>query len=284
MKLGIITSLWAYSDGLSVEESLERIVALGIHHVDILGFLHGNPLALSHPEKERIRECLKVLELTLGSLVLLPPGNIASQLEVEQQNCWEYIQAGIDFVTYLGGNQVLFNGGKRVFGVPHTKSWQNAVSFIRRASTYAQEKGIYITVEAEPYVYFLVNDLQSTLQMVKDVDHPRCMATLDIGHMNLSRDAPQTLESIRPWTMRVHLSENNGLLHANDILGSGSVDFQTYLQALQKMDFAQTCENLGMDLVAVMELGVLGDEIPDPDDYARQSMEHALKAAPFIEL
>lgn len=284
MKLGIITSLWAYAKNISVAESLKRIAALGLRHVDILGFLHGRPQELAQVEKETIRERLACLDLTLGSLVMLPPGNIASQDADERRTCLEYIRAGIDFVAYLGGKQVLFNGGKRDFGASHAKSWQNAVSFVRQVSMYAQEKGIYVTIEAEPYIYFLVNDLDTTLQMLKDVNHPHCMCALDLGHMNLSRDAPQTLEKIKPWTLRVHLSENDGLLHSNNILGNGTVDTGAYLRVLQDMDFEQPCKERGMDLVAVMELGVLGEDIPDPEDYALRSIEHILKVAPFIEL
>jgi len=284
MKLGVITSLWAYAENLSAVRSLERIASLGMHHVDILGSLHGHPLKLSQGEKDQIRDRLTTLDLIVGSLIQLPPGNIASKDENERQTCFEYIQAGIDFISYLGGKQVLFNGGKRAFGIPHNQSWDNAVNFIRQASTYAQDKGVYITVEAEPYVYFLVNDLNTTYQMVRDVDHPNCMTTLDMGHMNLSRDAPETLEIIKPWTMRIHLSENDGVLHANDILGTGTVDTGAYLRTLEKMNFAENCVEHDMDLIAVMELGVLGDDIQKPDDYASRSMEHILNIAPFMEL
>lgn len=284
MKLGVITSLWAYAEELSVVESLNRIAALGLRHVDILGILHGNPLDLSQTEKEDINHCLHSLELIVGSLILLPPGNIATDNAAERRKCLDYVQAGIDFISYLGGTQVLINGGKRVFGSPHSKSWENAVDFIREASSYAQSKHVYITVEAEPYVYFLVNDLETTLKFVTDVNHPQCMTVLDMGHMNLSRDAPGSLIRAKAWTLRVHLSENDGILHANDILGSGTVDLAAYLQALENMKFEETCDKYGIDLVAVMELGVLGDNIPDPDEYARQSMDHVLKVVPHLEL
>ncbi|NIM93768.1 MAG: TIM barrel protein [Anaerolineales bacterium] len=284
MKLGVITSLWAYAESLSIVETFDRIANLGLRHVDILGFLHGDPLKLSDIEKNQIREQVNSLSLTLGSLIMLPPGNIASIDENENKACWEYVRAGIDLIAHLGGKQVLFNGGKRAFGVPHSRSWENAVSFIRRASSYAQEKDVFVTVEAEPYVYFLVNDLDTTVRMVRDVDHPHCMTALDIGHMNLSRDAPETLEVVKAWTMRIHLSENDGLLHANDIHGTGNVDTGTYLKVLESTNFDDTCKKHNMDLVAVMELGVLGDAIPDPDDFARQSMRHLLEVAPFLEI
>lgn len=282
MNLGVITSLWAYAENLSITDTLDRIASLGLRHVDILGFLHGDPLELPDGEKKKILNRLTSLNLVVGSLILLPPGNIASEDNEERHACWEYVQAGIDFIAYLGGKQVLFNGGKRAFGVPHLKSWENAATFIRNAATYAGEKDVFITIEAEPYIYFLINDLVSLIQMLKDVGHPYCMTTLDIGHMSLSRDAPETLDVIKPWTMRIHLSENNGLLHANDILGTGIVDIAAYLRFFESKEFEGTCKEHGMDLVAVMELGVLGDSIPDPDDYARRSMEHVVGVAPYI--
>lgn len=284
MKLGVITSLWAYVEKISVVETLERISSLSLRHVDILGFLHGDPIQLSDSEKEQIRNELASHNFVLGSLILLPPGNIASDDEEEKRVCWNYVRAGIDLSAYLGGKQVLFNGGKRAFGVDHLQSWRNAISFIRKASTYAKENGVYVTVEAEPDVYYLVNDLETTCRMVEDVDHPHCMTAVDLGHMSLSRDAPETLEAIKPWVMRIHLSENDGLLHANDQLGTGTVPIGSYLEYIHQHGFDEVCSRREMELVAVMELGVLGQNINDADAYARHSMEYVLKVAPFMSV
>jgi sugar phosphate isomerase/epimerase len=284
MRLGVMTSLWAYAKKLSVMESLERISSLGIYHVDILGILHGHPLQFSTREKEQIRDQLSSHQLALGSLILLPLENIASKDKEENLACWHYVQAGIDLMAYWGGKQVLFNGGKRAFGVDHIRSWQNAVRFIREASTYAQEKDVYVTVEAESYIYYLENDLETTRLIVEDVDHPHCVTLVDLGHMNLSLDAPETLEAIKPWTMRIHLSENDGLLHANDQLGTGMVPKGSYLEYLHQHSFDQVCSRRKIELIAVMELGVLGQDISDADAYARDSMEYALKSASFMSV
>lgn len=284
MKLGAITSLWAYAEGLSISASLKRIAALGLCHVDILGILHGDPRSLADSETAKIRSCIRDLDLVFGSLILIPPGNIASIDDNEREECWEYVKAGIDQAAYWGGTQVLCNAGQRAFGTPHPQSWATSVEFLSRASRYAREKGIFLTIEAEPYVHYLVNDLDTTLRMVEAVDHPNCMAVLDVGHLNLSRDAPLGLVPIKKWTMRVHLSENNGLLHANDILGTGTVDFQSYLNAFEQMEFGQVCKEKEMDFVAVMELGVLGQPIPDPDFFATRSLDNLLKMAPFLDI
>lgn len=283
MKLGVITSLWAYAENLSMVQTLQRISNLGLRHVDLLGILHGNPLELTANEKLAIDAHLQKLDLVVGSLVMLPPGNVASQDINEQNRCLTYLQAGIDWMDALGGKQVLFNAGLRSFNQSHARSWENAVQFIRRVSDYAYKKGIYITIEAEPYVYFLVNDLESTDKMLKAVDHPNCKTVIDIGHMNLSRDQHNSMVPIKDQIIRLHLSENDGILHANDVLGTGTVDFKAYLETLHQLRFEETCHMLGMELVAAMELGVLSTPIPDPDSYALTSLNHILDNAPFLE-
>jgi sugar phosphate isomerase/epimerase len=194
------------------------------------------------------------------------------------------VKAGIDLIAELGGNQVLFNGGKRAFGVPHAETWTRAAGFLAQAADHAQKTSVYITLEAEPYVYFLVNDIGSTLEMLREVDHPHLLAAVDIGHMNLSREGPEALQEIEPWIGRVHLSENDGLLHANNILGTGSVDFRLYLEAMQTSDLVAKQAARGVELTTVMELGVLGDEILDPDGYTRRSMQYVLSIAPFMTI
>ncbi len=283
MNIGVITSLWAYAENLSVEESLERIANLGLRHIDILGILHGNPLKIAPDEKIRIRKKLNILEMILGSLVLVPPGNIASKDPAEIEICWNHVKAGIEMMAEIGGNQVLLNGGKRDLKLHQSEAKINAVKFLRRAADYAGGLGMYITLEAEPYIYFLVNDLDTTLHTVEELDHPNLMAALDIGHLHLSRDAPESLKTIKPWTMRIHLSENDGLLHANDILGTGNVPMGDYLAFLEEENFQETCKTHGLDLVVTMELGVLGDDIPDPDNYARRSLDYVLGIAPYLD-
>lgn len=283
MKLGVITSLWAYANALPVVDTLDRIASLGIRHVDILGILHGHPEKLEARERKEIRERLKSNNLILGSVILLPPGNIASHQPDEIEACMKYVKAGIDMSAELGGEQILFNGGKRSFGIPHAQSWDNAAKFLSQAADYAQSKGIDITVEAEPYVYFLVNDFETTLRIVRQVDHPNLLAALDIGHMNLSRDEPGLIADISDWLGRVHFSENDGLLHDNAILGTGTVLYEQYLPALLKPGLELAAESRGYDLCAVMELGVLGDPIHAPDDWAARSLAHIIRMAPELD-
>jgi sugar phosphate isomerase/epimerase len=284
MKLGVITTPWAIAYGLSLAETFTRIAVMGFHYVDVSGILVGDPLALSGAQKQEAIDSLKRHELTPACLALWPPGNVASPDEGEQKCCFEYIRAGIDFGARLGARKVLFNAGRRVIGLDHQQAWHNAVSFMRRCADYALERDMWVLVESEPYVYFLVNDLATSLQMIREVYRPNFLTMVDLGHMLLSRESPGALVDAAPMIAHIHITENDGALHANNIIGSGATPVADYMAAINASPAAPHCAARGDELVAVMELGVPGDNIDSPERWVRESTAHVQEVAPFLIL
>lgn len=284
MKLGVITTPWAIASGLSLSETFARIAAMGFKYVDISGILVGDPLALSEAEKQEAIEALHRHELTPACVALWPPGNVASPDEAEQAHCFEYIRAGIDLAAGYGARKVLFNAGRRVIGLDHRQAWLNSISFMCRCADYALERDIWVLVESEPYVYFLVNDLATSLQIIREVDRPNFLTIVDLGHMSLSRESPDALVDVASMIAHVHITDNDGLLHANNIVGSGTTPVAEYLAAINDSPAASYCAARNDELVAVMELGVPGDAIDSPERWARESLAHALEVAPFLTL
>jgi hypothetical protein len=62
------------------------------------------------------------------------------------------------------------------------------------------------------------------------------------------------------------------------------VSYEKYLQALVDPALGTNVHNRPYKLCAVMELGVLGDPIPDPDGWAKQSLEHITGLNPGMEV
>ena len=62
MKLGVITSTWAFAYGLGLPDTFARVAAMGFRYLDVLGTLHGDPLALSEAESQQainaIQQCV----------------------------------------------------------------------------------------------------------------------------------------------------------------------------------------------------------------------------------
>lgn len=277
MKLGVITTPWSLAEGLSLPETFERIAALGYRYVDISGVRHGDPLALSDAEKQAAADALRRNALVPACIALWPPGNVATPDTAERESCFAYVRAGIDFAAQLGTPNVLFNTGQRSIGLEHGRAWQNAVGFVRQAADYADEHGISVLVESEPYVYYVMNDLATSLQMVEEVDRPNCLTIIDLGHMSLSRESPTALADAADKVGHIHITDNDGLLHANDIVGTGTTPVRAYLAAIHEA-------GLDRDPVAVIELGVPGDRIDSPERWVEASSAHALEVAPFLTL
>ena len=284
MKLGVITTPWAISSGLSLPETFARIAAMGFQYVDIAGFLVGDPLALSREQKKKAIAALHQHELTPACVALWPPGNIASPDEAEQEHCFEYIRAGIDLAAGYGARKVLFNAGQRVIGLDHRLTWRSSVSFMRRCADYAFERDIWVLVESEPYTYYLVNDLATTVQIIHEVDRPNFLTIVDLGHMSLSRESPAALADAASVIAHIHITDNDGLLHANEMIGSGMTPTADYMTAINDSPAMSHCDARGDELVAVMELGVPGDTIDSPERLVRKSTAHVKKVAPFLTL
>ena len=284
MRLGVITTPWATAFGFSLPETFGRIAAMGFRYVDILGILHGDPLALSEVEKQEAVDALQRHGLTPVCFVLWPPGNVASPDEVEQERCFEYVRAGIGFGARFGARKVLFNAGQRVVGLDHRQAWQNSVSFMRRCADYALEQDVWILVESEPYVYYLVNDLATSVRMIREVDRPNVLTVVDLGHMSLSRESPVALADAASVIGHVHITDNDGSLHANNVIGSGTTPVAEYLAAINASPAASYCSARNDQLVAVMELGVRGESIDSPERWVRESRAYVQEVAPFLTL
>lgn len=284
MKLGVITSTWAFAHGLGLPDTFARIAAMGFRYVDVLGALHGDPVALSEAERQQAINAIQQSGLVPVCFVLWPPGNVASPDEAEQRRCFEYVRVGMEFCGRLGAHKVLLNAGQRVIGLDHRRAWLNSVSFMRRCADYALEQDIGVLVESEPYAYYLVNDLATSVQMVEEVDRPNFLTVVDLGHMSLSRESAAALADAAPIIAHIHITDNDGLLHANNIIGTGTTPVAEYLTAINESSIASHCAARNEEVVAVLELGVPGGAIESPERWVRDSIVHVLKVAPFVTL
>ncbi len=116
--------------------------------------------------RQQVKTELETLGLEARNYVLHSPHNPACCSRTELESSIEYLREGIDLCLYWGINQLMLNPGQWVYGVPRQQAWENAVRFIRNVCEYAAAREIFIALEAEPYVWFLVNDIPSTVAYV----------------------------------------------------------------------------------------------------------------------
>jgi len=285
MKIGMLTGIWWIAQKAPLIESLQRAAALGFHYVDIHGVFHGGPAHLKPEERLLVRSEMEKLGLTPRNYVLHARHNIASASDAELEQSFAYLQEGIDMALDWGVNQLMLNAGQWVYGLSRQAAWERAVRFLQRLCDYAAPRGVYIAQEAEPYVWFLVNDISSTRRMLEGVDRQNFTVLVDLGHMALARESDDDLASIGDAIIHAHFSDHQPYLHTNQAIGTGFTRTKDYLDALQRMDIDRRVKRFGYDeLVVSFELGVPGDTITDPDDLVRRSIQHIQEIAPYMTL
>ena len=284
MRIGIITSLWAYAENLDLCDTLERIAGLGFTCVDILGILHGDPALLPEGEKRRVRDKLSDLGLTAHSMVGLPPVNVAISDATEIQTGLDYMVRCMEFANLLGIRQLLINGGQRIAGLPHERAWANAATFLRRCAECGADHEVFVTLETEPYLHYLVNDLRTLAGMLEEVDHPYLVSILDLGHVMLARDRVEEFGLLGDRIVHAHFSDHEPTRHTNQIVGTGVTPTTEYLYALHQLGVDEFAARRGMEFAITFELGTRDTPIRDPDDWALRSLAYVRKIDPTLEL
>jgi sugar phosphate isomerase/epimerase len=281
MKIGMLTGLWFVAESATVLASLRRVADLGFHYVDLQGGFHAGPVHLTEEERVAVGQEMAALGLEPRSYVLDTPHNLASANDAELKQCYEYLKEGVDLALTWGMNQVMVNAGRWAYGVSREEAWMKAVRFLQRVCDYAAPRGVYVACEAEPYIWFLVNDITSTVRLLEDVNRPNLATVVDLGHMALAREGPDDLARLGDSIIHAHFSDHQSFRHTNQVIGTGITQTADYLNALRRMDVDRLVRRFGYDeFVVSVELGVPGDVIADPDDWVRRSLQHVRRVAP----
>jgi sugar phosphate isomerase/epimerase len=285
MKIGMLTGLWYIAEGAPLIESLRRAAELGFRTVDLHGVFHAGPAHLSPEGSQAVKAELAALGLAARNYVLHPLANLPSASEAELERSYAYLCDGVDLALEWGINQLMLNAGQWTYGIPHPQAWDQSVHFLQRLCDYAAPRGVYIAQEPEPYIWFLVNDLASAQRMMADVDRPNFTLLLDLGHMALAREGPETLAGLGEVLIHAHFSDHQPYLHTNQVIGTGFTRTLDYLEALRQLDIDRLVHRFGYDEFTVsFELGVPGERIEDPDDRVRRSLQYIQGIAPFMHI
>jgi len=284
MWLGVNNSVWEIA-GIPIEKALEEIHRFGFLYVDVAAVGSANPLSLSRQQRKGIADRFGHLGLKPVQMVMLTPGNIASGQSKEKEKCLSYLKECAEFEAQLGGKQILlgFGAGNLTLELSRERAWVNSVDFLQSFCEWLKDTEMYLALELDPALYYVVNDTTTMLKMIEEVNMPNLFANIDIGHLAITREAPKKLEQLKDKIIHIHISDNNGLAHANDIIGTGACQIAAYLNKLGEMQIDHLCQNYGEIAVAALELGEMGQKIEHPENYVSQSLKFLEKTAPYLK-
>src|SRR5438874_115106 len=252
MQLGLINSAWAQSG---------RDTAFGIRMTKEIGFdtidIFADPLDLGVKERLLIkRECDRA-GLPIVSIACVAVGLIDFNPSVQRfhlQRCRAYL----DLCCEFSAKNLLLVIGEYIWErqvIPPAEQWQTGVRNMRELGKYAADLGLQIALELEPFKLSLLNDVETMVRFLDDVNQPAVRANIDISHLHLSRTPPEALRQLGGKAIHVHLSDCDGTVHGDLPPGRGVVEFGPYLREIK---------NLGIDGAVSIEL----EYSPEPSQIA----------------
>lgn len=283
MKLSANTFVYEVGK-VPITKALSSIKNFGFQYVDLAAYQSCDPTMLSEEEKREIIKIFHDLELKSSQLLLVNTQEIASTNSSKREKVMNYMKECVDFQLELGGKQVLVCWGCGVYesNVLREENWLNSVKMLQEFGRWANNRKILVDLEMDPHVYFVVGSMEKMAKMLEDVNLPNVFPNVDIGHMCITREAPQVLKKFKDRIIHVHISETDTFEHTNSIIGTGKADFKSYIEEVIELGIELTCERYGEVAVAGIEMGEPGGEVDDPDRWMRESLLYLKKILPEL--
>jgi D-psicose/D-tagatose/L-ribulose 3-epimerase len=233
MKLGLINSAWVQT-GKPTVYGLQKTKEIGFDTVD----LFVDPLDLDPAERGLIAAECRRLDLPIVSLCCVAVGLIDLNPSVRRFHL-DRVRKYLDLAAEYRAKNVLLVIGEYIWNrevIPSAEQWQWAVDACRELGAYAAERNVEIVIELEPFALSLVNDIDSMVRFLDDVNSRAVRANIDVSHLVLSKVAPEELRRLKGRAGHVHISDCDGKKHGDLPPGRGVVPFEPYLKEIKALE------------------------------------------------
>ncbi len=233
MRLGLINSVWVQS-GRDTAWGIRTTKEIGFDTIDIF----ADPLEMDIRERCRIkRECDRV-GLPIVSIACVALGLTDFNRSVQRfhlQRCQAYLELAYEYQA----SNVLLVLGEYLWQqevIPPAEQWRLAVENVRRLGDAADQLGLQIALELEPFRLSLLNSVERMVAFLQEVNHPAVRANIDISHLQLAKVQPEELRRLQGWAIHVHISDCDGQKHGDLPPGRGVVNFLPYLEEIKNLN------------------------------------------------
>jgi len=285
MKLALNTLVYEVGNR-GPEESLRSAAKFGFKYIEYAGIRKGNPATMSKEQKKEAVRIVKDNGLVSSQMLMVATKDSAHPDPKKRDAVFEYMKQCADFQMELGGRQLLvcWGGGLYELGTTPEQSWLYMLDNVGRFAEWCLDKDLLVGFELDPHVYFIVNSTYKLAKVVEDLALPNVYPNVDVGHLVITREEPESLEKLKHKLLHVHLSETESFAHTNSILGTGAVDFKAYVDKLLELGIEENCKKYGEPCVAGIEMGseASGGFVEDPDRWVQESLDYLAKIMPDI--
>ena len=266
IKYSYNTLVYASED---IEEGISRLSRFGYDGVELV----GEPKEMN---LRRVKELLSKWDIQASSLcaIYTQERDLASSNEEIRKNAVAYLKDLVNMASFLEapGFSVTPTACMKIRPEgDKAQEWAWAVEGIREAGKYALEHGIRFAVEPwNRYENYLLNTLEQSLSMVKEIDLPNVGCMGDTFHMNLEeRDIADAFRSVEGHLFYVHIADSNRAAP-----GTGHTDFASVAAALKDINYSGYLSMELLPAAADPFLVLKGSRCDEfYDEYTKESIE-----------
>jgi D-psicose/D-tagatose/L-ribulose 3-epimerase len=233
MKLGLINSAWVQANQPTTF-GLRKTKELGFDTVDIF----VDPLDTDVRERRLIKDECDRLNLPIISLCCVAVGLIDFNPSVQRFHV-DRVKRYLDLAYEYEAKNVLLVLGEYIWNqevIPPEEQWKIGLENCRVLGDYAADLGLQIALELEPFKLSLLNNVDNMVRFLDDCAHPAIQANIDVSHLLLSGESPESVRRLRGKAIHVHISDCDGKVHGDLPPGRGVVPFEPYLREIKDLD------------------------------------------------
>ena len=251
MKVGMNLLLWTDQfDAATLEPICVRVKEMGFDGVELPLF------AVDIAEAERTGRLLDEIGLGRTAVTVRSPDDDPMSADETVRRRGIDTMKGLLDCCEVAGVEVLVGPVYAALGqfsgkAPTDDEWSRAVDSMREIATYAQQKGVAISVEPlNRFEIYLLNTVRDATRFVEAVDVPGCGVLYDSFHANIEeKNVAEAIAAGRTSINHVHISEND-----RSTPGAGAVDWDATFAGLEDIGYDGwlTIEAFGQALPALI--------------------------------
>ncbi len=243
MKLGLINSAWAQA-GKETSYGIWMTKETGFDAIDIFADpLDTGPMEIKLIKNECDRAGLPIVSVACVAVGLIDFNPSVQRFHVDR------VRSYLDMCRTFHAKNLLLVIGEYIWNkevILPVEQWDTGVKNVKTLGRYADELGLQIALEMEPFSLSLLNDVPSMARFLDDVGESNVKANVDISHMVLAQQPPESLDALRGRIAHVHISDCDGKVHGDLPPGRGVVDFPPYLAKLK--EFGVDSDTISIEL------------------------------------
>jgi sugar phosphate isomerase/epimerase len=235
VEIALIDAVW---EGTPLEGSpgLVKAKEIGFDAIDVA----FDPVDQSPEAVHQFIDDVRAVGLPTRSVVCVSLGFAGDYNPSVQRFHVERAKRHLDLAAQLEARNLLLVIGEYVWQqeiIPAADQWAAAVLNTREVSNYAENLGLELALELEPWKFAFLNSIEAAIRLMDEVDVEACKVNLDVSHLWPMGVSADQIGALAGRISHAHISDCGGTVYENLPPGRGTAPLRDYLAALVETGF-----------------------------------------------